>query len=90
MRIVEAPGDRIEDSSYAILGHAAAEKGVALEGAEGVVCDFGVGGRGTLADQVKIDVGSEGRGIEQDEPDVDAQFGLDRLGQQLVVLRPFG
>jgi hypothetical protein len=43
-----------------------------------------------LADQVKIDVGSEGRGVEQDEPYVDAQFGLDILGQQLAVLRPFG
>jgi hypothetical protein len=30
-----------------------------------------------LADQVEVDIGTEGRRVEEDEPDVDAQFGLD-------------
>jgi hypothetical protein len=47
-----------------------------LEGAEGVVLDFGVCGRGALADEVEVDGCGEGRGGEEDQPDVDAEFGL--------------
>lgn len=35
------------------------------------------GGR-ALADEVEVDVCAEWRRVEQDEPDVDAEFGLER------------
>jgi hypothetical protein len=47
-----------------------------LEGAEGVVLDLSRCRRGALADQVEIDVGAERGGVEEDQPDVDAEFGL--------------
>ena len=38
--------------------------------------DLGVCGGGALAHEVEVDGGGEGRGGEEDEPDVDAEFGL--------------
>lgn len=74
MRIVEAPRDGIEHPCNAVLRHAAAEQRIALECAECVVLDLGMRGRRALPDKVEIDVGTERRRVEQDEPDVDAQF----------------
>jgi len=76
MRIVESPCDGVENACYAVLRDAAAEERVALEGAEGVVCDFGMSGGGALSDEVKVDVGAEWCGVEEDEPDVHAQLRL--------------
>ena len=76
MGIVEPPCDSVQDARYAVLRHAATEEGVALEGAEGVVLDFGVRGRCALTHEVEVDVGAKGRRVEEDEPDVDSEFGL--------------
>jgi hypothetical protein len=74
--VVEAPCDGVEDACDAVLRDAAAEQGVALERAERVVQDLGVGGRRALSDEVEVDLGAQRRRIEQDQPDVDAQVGL--------------
>ena len=47
-----------------------------MEGAEGVVLDLGVCGGGALSDEVEVDFCAQGGGVEEDEPDVDAEFGL--------------
>lgn len=77
VRVVKTPRDGVEDAGDAVLCDAAAEQRVALEGAEGVVLDFGVGGRGALADEVEVDVGFGDGRVEQDQPNVDAEFGLE-------------
>lgn len=72
MRIVEPPRHGVEDSRNAVLRDAAPEEGIALEGAERVVLDFGVRGRGALSDEVEVHVCTERRRVQQDQPDVDA------------------
>jgi len=78
VRIVQPPRDSIEHTRNAVLSDASSEERIALEGAEGVVLNFGVRGRGALTDEIEVYVGAERRRVEQDEPDVYAQFGLDR------------
>lgn len=78
MRIVEPPRDSVEHTCNAVLGDASSEEGIALERAESIVLDFGVRGRGALTDEIEVYVGAEGRRVEQDEPDVYAQLGLDQ------------
>jgi hypothetical protein len=51
-----------------------------VEGAEGVVLDLCVRGGRALAHEVEVHGGLERGRVEQDEPDVDAQFGLERAG----------
>lgn len=76
MSIVQSPCNSIQNACYAVLCHAAPEKRIALKGAEGIILDFGVRGGRALADEVEVHVGAERRRVEQDQPDVDAQFGL--------------
>lgn len=74
--VVEPPRDRVEHAGDAVLRDAPSKERIALEGAEGVVLDFGVGGRRALSDEVEVDFCAEGGRVEEDEPEVDAQFGL--------------
>jgi hypothetical protein len=74
--IVEAPCDGVEHARDAVLGDAAAEERVALEGAECVVLNLCVRGGCALADEVEVYVCIERRNVEEDEPGVDAQVGL--------------
>jgi hypothetical protein len=77
VRVVEAPCHGIEHARDTVLRDAPSEQRVALEGAEGVVLNLRGGRRGALADKVEVDVGAEGGCVEEDQPDVDAEFGLD-------------
>jgi len=78
VRIVQPPRDGVEHTRNAVLSDASSEEGISLEGAEGVVLDFGVRRRGALTDEIEVYVGAERRRVEQNEPDVYAQLGLDR------------
>lgn len=66
MCILKLPGDGVEDSSEAVLGHSSPEEGIGGQGAEGVVADLGVRWRGTLADEVEVGVGLDGRSVQED------------------------
>jgi hypothetical protein len=76
VRVIEAPCYGVKNARDAVLRDATSDYRVALEGAEGVVLDLSRCRRGALADQVEIDVGAERGGVEEDQPDVDAEFGL--------------
>ena len=76
MRIIQAPGHGIEDSGNAILRHAASEERITLEGAKGIVLDLCMSGRCALTDEIQVNIGSDRRSVEEDEPYVDAQFRL--------------
>lgn len=77
MRVVESPRDGVEHASDAVLRDAPPEQRIALKGSESVVLDLRVCGRRALSDEVEVHVGTEWGRVEEDEPDVDAQFGLD-------------
>lgn len=80
VRVIESPGHGVEHARDAVLRHPPPEERVALKGAEGVVLDLGVCGRRPLTHEVEVDVRFEGLRIEQDEPDVNAQLGLEERG----------
>ena len=64
MRIVQPPRDGVEHTRNAVLSDAPSEEGISLEGAEGVVLDFGVRGGGALTDEIEVYVGAERRRVE--------------------------
>lgn len=64
MRIVQPPRDRVEHTRNAVLSDASSEEGISLEGAEGIVLDFGVRRRGALTDEIEVYVGAERRRVE--------------------------
>jgi hypothetical protein len=74
--IVQSPRDSVEHASDTVLRDAPPKQGIALKGAESVVLDLRVCGRRALPDEVEVDVGSQWGRVEEDQPDVDAQFGL--------------
>lgn len=77
MRIMQLPSNGIQDAGQAVLGDASAEERVRGKSAEGVVADLGVGRGGSLAHEIQIDVGADGRSVQEGQPDVYAQLGLE-------------
>jgi hypothetical protein len=75
--IVQLPGNGIENTRETVFGDATAEQRVCGQGAERVVADLGIGRRGTLSHKIQVAIGTERRHVEQDEPDIDAQFRLE-------------
>lgn len=64
--IVEGPGYGVEEADERIVGDAAFEEWIGLEGTEGVVADFGVGGGGATPREGEVVIGWDGRRVEQD------------------------
>ena len=75
--IVQLPGDGIENTGETVFGDATAKQRVCGQGAEGIVADLGIGRRGTLSHEIEVGIGAERRHIEQNQPNIDAQLGLD-------------
>ena len=73
LRIMQGPCYSIEEADERIVGYAAFEERVGFEGAESVVADFGVGWRGAAPGKGEVGVGWDWGGVEQDEPDIDAE-----------------
>lgn len=73
---MELPSYGVEEADEACFAYAAAEEGVGGQGTEGVVADLGVGGGGAAVDEGEVVVCGEDGGVEEDEPDVDAERGL--------------
>lgn len=71
-RVVQGPGYGVEEADEGVVRDAALEERIGLEGAESVVADFGVGGRGAASGEGEIGVGGDWGRVEQDQPDVDA------------------
>jgi hypothetical protein len=78
MSILQLPGYCVEDSRERVVCYSAAEERVCGQGAEGVIADLVVGGRCALADEVEVGVGVERGGVEEDEPCVWTEVGLER------------
>ena len=76
--VVERPGNGVKEADERIVGYAAFEKRVGFEGAEGVVADFGVGWGGATAGEGEVVFCGNGRGVEENKPDVDAEMGLEK------------
>jgi hypothetical protein len=76
--VLQLPGDCVEDAGEGVVCYSAAEEGVCGQGAEGVIADLVVGGRCALADEVEVGVGVERGGVEEDEPCVWTEVGLER------------
>lgn len=74
--VIELPGHGIEDAGQAVLGHASSKQRIRGQSAKGIISNLGICRRGTELHQIQIGVGVEGRGVEQYQPDVDAQFRL--------------
>lgn len=77
MRVVESPRDSIQDPGDAVLRNAPAKQGIALEGAKGIILYFGMRWGSALSDEIEVNIGAERGRIEQNEPNVDAQLGLE-------------
>lgn len=73
---MQFPGYGVQDTGQAVLGNATAKERVRCKSAERVIAYFGVGGGGTLAHEVKIDVGANWSSVQEGQPDVDSQLGL--------------
>lgn len=71
-RIVQFPSYGVQEADERGFADTPAEEGVCGERAKGVVADFGVGRGGAAVDEGEVGVGFEDRGVEEDEPDVDA------------------
>lgn len=76
---MEFPCYSIQYARETVLADSPAKQRVRSKGPECVVSDFSVGGRGALAYQVEVGACGERRRVEQDEPDVDAEFGLQNI-----------
>lgn len=75
-RIIQLPGDSVEQTNQTSLTNSAAEKRICRKGPEGIVADFRVGRRGASMYEVKIGFGFEDGSIEEDEPNVDPRRRL--------------
>lgn len=74
--VIELPGHGIQHAGQAVLGHASSKQRIRGQSAKGIISNLGIRRRGTELHQIQIGVGVEGRGVEQYQPDVDAQFRL--------------
>jgi hypothetical protein len=82
--VLQLPSDGVEDAGEGVVCYSATEERVCGQGAEGVVADLVVGGRCALADEVEVSVGVEGGSVEEDEPCVWTEVGLEREEESVV------
>lgn len=54
MCIVQSPCHGIQDSCQAVLGHSSSKERISGHGAESIISDLRVGGRGSLVDEIQV------------------------------------
>jgi hypothetical protein len=77
--VMQLPCNSIEQTDQTSLAHSAAEKRVGRKRSKGVVADLGIGGRCASVYKCKVGIGFEDGCIKEDEPDVDADGGLETV-----------
>lgn len=75
---MELPGSGVEETNKTGLADATAEERIGRECAEGVVSDLGVSGGCATVDEGEVVVCGEDRGVEEDQPYIYADGGLEQ------------